>query len=355
MSKKSTMSKKSETTTERSDVQTLAHVIIPQPAPVAAGAQQMLEQARSFAVANADDYKNLAATLRVVGDKYDVLEKQRVDLKAPSLEAGRRVDAFFKPALDALEEAKKIIRKKLSEYDDEQRRIAAQKQREAEEEARRAREALERQKRAEQERLNRLQHAIGQIQGLLAIAQKCTTLDGINETLDKAINYSINPAVFEEMTETAQMTQRSTVMAIEAHKKTFIANQAAQNDAAAARKAQVEARAAEMRAQEEAAAVKAKLDAAETESRARQAALDQQASNTVAERVETTLVEDAGVNRVTTYDFRIIDKMKLKPEFLLPDEKSIRALVRTSKKRAAEMVGIGAIEVIESTNVRTGR
>jgi hypothetical protein len=52
-----------------------------------------------------------------------------------------------------------------------------------------------------------------------------------------------------------------------------------------------------------------------------------------------------GVSMRDQFQFRIVDVSKLKPEFLLPDEKKIGAIVRSMGRAALSIVGEGAIEV----------
>ncbi len=47
----------------------------------------------------------------------------------------------------------------------------------------------------------------------------------------------------------------------------------------------------------------------------------------------------------TIWKFKVIDKNKLKPDFLIPDEKSIGEFVRKFKNDAHKWIGEGAVEV----------
>lgn len=59
----------------------------------------------------------------------------------------------------------------------------------------------------------------------------------------------------------------------------------------------------------------------------------------------------SGVSTREIWKFRVIDARKLKPEFLIPDEKAIGQLVRAMKGQASSLVGDGAIEVYAETTV----
>lgn len=81
---------------------------------------QEAEKATSVVVANAkalkvttrEDLATVATdALSQVSTQRKKFEKQRVEMKAPSLEAGRRVDNFFKPFINELSEAETIIKK----------------------------------------------------------------------------------------------------------------------------------------------------------------------------------------------------------------------------------------------------
>lgn len=58
----------------------------------------------------------------------------------------------------------------------------------------------------------------------------------------------------------------------------------------------------------------------------------------------------AGSSLTTVWKWKVIDMAKVKPEYVLLDEKSINTLVRSAHKRAEEMVG--GIEVWDEKDVR---
>lgn len=58
-----------------------------------------------------------------------------------------------------------------------------------------------------------------------------------------------------------------------------------------------------------------------------------------------------GVSTHDVYSYRLVDVSKLKPEFLIPDEKKIAAIVRSMKEAASAIVGEGAIEIQKSKGI----
>lgn len=125
-------------------------------------AQQLAVEAKSIhdtalavIVRSPREYERAAEDLKRVKGKFKEVESCRVHLKEPVLEQGRRIDEFFRAPLKFLTDAEAAIKKALIGYENEQKRIAAEKQRELEEAARKEREALEAKARAERERIDR--------------------------------------------------------------------------------------------------------------------------------------------------------------------------------------------------------
>lgn len=85
-------------------------------------------------------YEAAGEELQSLRDRYRAIEAQRVHLKEPYLEGGRRIDAFFRGPLDTLKEAGEKITAAMLVFDrSEQDRI--RKEREAAEAQERARQA----------------------------------------------------------------------------------------------------------------------------------------------------------------------------------------------------------------------
>jgi hypothetical protein len=114
-----------------------------------------IESSEAKAIEVADDLGLASAgeALRRIKTVSKNLEATRTAMKAPVLDAGRQIDAFFKAPAGQLADAEGVLKKRISAYTAEQER----KRREAEEAARRERERLEREQRererAERERL----------------------------------------------------------------------------------------------------------------------------------------------------------------------------------------------------------
>jgi hypothetical protein len=63
--------------------------------------------------------------------------------------------------------------------------------------------------------------------------------------------------------------------------------------------------------------------------------------------VQSTVPIAQGLSFRSTWEWALLDVKKLKPEYLLVNEKAINALVRTQHKATEAMVGVGAIAVSE--------
>ncbi len=102
-----------------------------------------VESAGALEVKDADDFALAADISRDIATMRSRLEDERKGIKAPILEAGRKVDAFFKALDEGLQKAVTVIDGKLTKYrNDERARIQADERRAAEE-ARKEREAAE--------------------------------------------------------------------------------------------------------------------------------------------------------------------------------------------------------------------
>ncbi len=312
----------------------LVELVIPTPAPITDGGT-MLDRVRNFAVTTPNDYTEMANIRQNARARWAAVEKQRETLKAPSLEAGRRIDAFFKPILSIFEEAAKIATDKLGNYDAEQRKIAAEKQRQADEEARIKREAAEAAAREEAAKQAEIR-----LQQELAEAQQ--KIDQERQRREAAEADAATERSRREAAEAASAGDQERVLAAEA-------------EAAQRRKEAVAARMAQLKAEEDAAEQKRIADEAIAQSQQRAQEQADIAATTVAPVIEAELTSVSGLSRAKTYTWKLLDKSKLKPEYLLVDEKAINALVRSTRHRAAEMVGVGAIEIVEETNLRQSK
>ena len=362
----------------------LVSLTIARPEPVLAGAQKLLARVHGFQIKSPEVYAEAANIRQEIRAEHDAMEARRVKMKKPIIAAGKEVDDLFKPAISVLAEAIEEITDRMSNWDRQQRAIAEQKQREAEVEAQRVREEAERQA-AEARR--QTQMAMSEIQGInqqLMIAsvgragvRKGGTLECIRETLAETEKWPIEEAHFGTLYGAAVRAKETVIAGIKAVEQNFLARveqdriakeqadaraagdaervKKAEADAAVEHQKAVEARKAQLRAeaQQREAAQSAATDAAASQANIEQ--LEHVAANTVAEEVKADIVQVAGLSRPKITKWRLLDKSKLKPEFLLVDEKTISRMVSTAKTRAHEMVGVGAIEIYEEEGLRQAR
>lgn len=106
--------------------------------------EKLIAQATAFQVTNPDTYREGSEVIQRLAGAWNSVEKERKYLKEPHDTAVKRLQAFFNKRLDAIADAKEIIRKKLLAWDAEQKRIADEARRRAEAEERQRKEAQER-------------------------------------------------------------------------------------------------------------------------------------------------------------------------------------------------------------------
>jgi len=100
-------------------------------------ADHTLALAREYRVTTVAEYETGAARLREIKGQEKALIAKRKELTDPLDEARRKIMDFFRAPLAHLEEAEAAIKRSLGKYDDEQRKIREQAEREAAEAARR--------------------------------------------------------------------------------------------------------------------------------------------------------------------------------------------------------------------------
>ena len=98
--------------------------------PAAAEAMQIATEYAEFAL-HVADATEAVALLGEVQKHRKLLDDKRKELKAPALESGKRIDAFFKPAIERLDLAKGALK----QYIDDELRAQREAQRKALEEA----------------------------------------------------------------------------------------------------------------------------------------------------------------------------------------------------------------------------
>lgn len=78
---------------------------------ILSASKQVVENAKSLKIKTRDDLEGPAAeALLAVSKQAKALEKERKEMKAPSIEAGKRVDELFKPTISELDDATRIIK-----------------------------------------------------------------------------------------------------------------------------------------------------------------------------------------------------------------------------------------------------
>ena len=135
-----------------------------------------------------ESYKLAASLLQRLTGAGKQLDAQRLALKRPLLEIGRKIDDAAQPALDRIEQAKQFLKGPMAAYEDEQTRAAEQAEakrkaeihrlvllKEAEEKA--ARDALERIKREALEKEAQEKARLQKLADDAAAAKQVETLD----------------------------------------------------------------------------------------------------------------------------------------------------------------------------------
>lgn len=85
----------------------------------------MLAQIPTSALANQDNYEYAGALSTQFSARIKAIEAERVEMKKPALELGRKIDALFNRPLEALKTGKAAVDKLLTGYRQEQARKAA--------------------------------------------------------------------------------------------------------------------------------------------------------------------------------------------------------------------------------------
>jgi len=106
---------------------TIDKLVIPPPTQEAnqakAEAEVILSISQAFTVTTHEEFVGANAELQSIKKKSKEIEAKRQELKAPILEAGRKVDDLFKPALAVLAAAEDAIKKQMIAWQREQERI----------------------------------------------------------------------------------------------------------------------------------------------------------------------------------------------------------------------------------------
>ena len=233
---------------------------------------------------NQREFETAAETLCQLQTLARTIENKRIELTAPVLEAKRRLDDFFRGPSNRVKCAISAVKGLMLGYA-------------------REREAI---RRAEEERLRRIEEAKAQKERARLEAKARAEREKADELRRKA--------------EAEAEAERQRLLAAAEKLK-------------ARRDAESRAKVRELR--QSAKAVEAdttKADAAAVKS----AALASQAANTTAVdvRVESTVKPVTGVRQQMVYRFRVVDKAKLPLDYLVPNEKTLGELARSSKGTA---------------------
>lgn len=119
------------------------NIAMPDTNKLIADADTALAVPDNFTVTTADDFVAAADKLKIIKGFASRWEDQRKALKAPILEAGKKIDAMFAPAKERLDAAEKTIKAAMIGYETTQKRIREEEQRKADEIARKERERIE--------------------------------------------------------------------------------------------------------------------------------------------------------------------------------------------------------------------
>jgi len=122
----------------------LVDVRTPMPdASIVSRTEQDLERVRAFEIRTNADYVTAATDLAAIKARWKEVDAEREELKAPSLEACRRVDNFFRAPLTYLKQAKELLEGKLKAWDKQQEELRKAEQARLDELARQERERKE--------------------------------------------------------------------------------------------------------------------------------------------------------------------------------------------------------------------
>lgn len=88
----------------------------------------LLSQIPTEALATPDDYEYAGSLSTQISSRMKAIEAERVEMKKPALDLGRKIDALFNRPLDVLKQGKAAIDKLLTDYRQEQARKAREEQ-----------------------------------------------------------------------------------------------------------------------------------------------------------------------------------------------------------------------------------
>lgn len=285
------MTQTTDTTTNTGRADTVLATLATAPPEVSramTAANAMYETATTLVIDGPAMYQAAGADLVDLRSRWKAIEAQRVHLKEPFLEGGRRIDAFFKVPLDRLAEAADVVKSRMIEFKDEQDRIAAE-----------AREKEEARIRAEQAELERQQAEAAERQ-----RQARLEAEAAQAAADAAA------AEAQAKSDAAQAKAKAEAAAARAAGDKAAADKADAEAAEARAKAEAEAEAARLEAEAVQARAQAEDLAAQQQADEAQAAMDLAAVAPPAPVVQSS-AKASGVSGRKTWKIKTVDKRAL--------------------------------------------
>lgn len=249
----------------------------------------LLARAKSIAVISDGGYVEASKFGVMVKTEMEKLEAERVDLKAPFLVGGKRIDDYFRGPIAALASAIELTKKAMTDYNAEKRRLAAIEQKRLDDE-KTAREA-EAKKLADEAAAKIRAEEKARLDAAEAIAKEERAKREAAEAEARQAAEALKAA------EARAAGDRQTAEAADARAKTAEAEaDAAKADAAAERRKAVDAKLAQLKAAKATQAALATMDTA------------QAAADVPVQQVATT-------TKVAGVATRLVWKWRTKPDF----------------------------------------
>lgn len=123
----------------------MTHANIPSEQELASVSNPILETAQSFVIDSPVMYEMAADELKTIKGQYKALEEKRKAITGPMDAAKKQVMDLFRKPLEALEQAESLIKRTMLTYQQEQRRLEAEAQRQIDEAAAAERKRMEEQ------------------------------------------------------------------------------------------------------------------------------------------------------------------------------------------------------------------
>lgn len=140
----------------------------------------------SINIDDAESYEDAVNLKRVIKSTHVAIEKRRKELKAPIIDAGKRLDDFAKSIYNPLKEAENLLKQKMLPYEQEQERIKEE-------------EKLAKEK--EQQEKDALNEKLMQLNSILPEINSCKNKKEVEQIENKL--GSINPKDYGERSDEA--------------------------------------------------------------------------------------------------------------------------------------------------------